>query len=364
MPRNHENPISVTFISFVGRNYSRSSTILNFDSSLISREYFESPPGIRNATKNLLKNRDRLRRSSVILVMSPCHILVPLVKLIIGRPVVLDAGWALTDGEFSRGISSARLLKLPLIYLTDLLAFKFSDAILVETSHQISRIHKNFAVKKTKLHISLTGLNENDFIKQTEPSKIIAELSNNHSFKNSKLKVLFRGKINNESGFETILEAVEEKKDDVFYIFVVGSKDVLESVPNNTVVLRDLSVADIKDLYLISDICIGQFSLHPRLNYTIPHKAFEAAYFGKPYVTAETKGISELFSHNDVLFIQDPTSESLSAAIDKLGDVNARTILSINIRDKYLRTSNQKLINKNFEEIVHQIIENQEDKAG
>lgn len=357
MLRDHENPISVTFISFVGRNYSRSSTLLNFDSSQISKEYFETFPGIRNASRNLIKNRNKLKRSSVIIVMSPCHILVPLVKLLIGRPVILDAGWALTDGEFSRDMTLSRLLRLPLIYLTDLLAFTFADAILVETSHQVSRIHEAFKVKKSKLYVSLTGLNENEFIRKNGTSKIFAELSNIPSFKKANLKVLFRGKINNESGFETILEAAEENRPGIFYIFVVGNKDVLESVPNNSVMLRDLSSADLKELYLIADICIGQFSSHPRLNYTIPHKAFEAAYFGKPYITADTKGIRELFSHDDVLFIKNPTSNSLTAAIGELGDLNFRTRLGSNIRNNYERSSNQTVINRNFEEIVRQIIE-------
>ena len=41
------------------------------------------------------------------------------------------------------------------------------------------------------------------------------------------------------------------------------------------------------------DLFLGKFSDCPRLNVTIPHKAFEAALMGKPYLSARASGIQE-----------------------------------------------------------------------
>lgn len=363
MPEDCKIPASVLFISFVGRNYSRSGTILNSQSIFFRKKYFGTSPGIWNAMRDLVKNRNSLRDCSVVVVMSPCHILVPIAKLIIKKPVILDAGWALIDGEFSRGLNGKRLIRFPLVYLIDFLAFICSDFILVETSRQVSRIHKLFHIKRSKMRVSLTGLNEFNFLSSSRPSSVIETLSTNDLFNHARLKILFRGKINQESGVETIIKAAQESDRDKFYIFAIGSQDTLDNIPLNATVLRDLSMGDLKHLYEIVDVCIGQFSVHPRLNFTIPHKAFEAAFFGKPYITADSKGIHEFLSPDDALFVQEPSSSKLLDAINILNDSSKREKLGFNIRETYLRKSSQFKINKDFEEIVLNTINNHVDKV-
>jgi glycosyltransferase involved in cell wall biosynthesis len=348
-------PITVYFISFVGRNYSRSSTILNFESSILTKKYFQTSPGFWGSLKNIFKSRQILRQSSIIVVMSPCHILVPIIKFLIRKPVILDAGWALTDGELSRGATGKRLLKMPLVYITDILSFKFADVILVETREQISRIHRLFKVQKSKLRVSLTGLDETEFCFSKEPRPLPEELSRNSNFINANLIILFRGKINRESGIERILEAALKSKPDIFYIFAIGSKDEIRNIPHNAAVLQNLSIETLKNIYQISDVCIGQFSTHPRLKYTIPHKAFESAYFGKPYITSSSPGIKELLCISDAVFIQEPTPDTLVNAIEILRDSKIRASLSSNIQKTYQNTATQLLINRNFEKIVQEI---------
>jgi glycosyltransferase involved in cell wall biosynthesis len=350
--RERINPITVIFIGFVGRNYSRSSTILNFETSHLTKKYFEIPANISLAFISIVKNRAALRDCSAVVVMSPCHMLTPLIRFIVRKPVILDAGWALTDGELSRGIKGTRLFKLPLIYLTDLIAFTCSKCILVETNLQINRIHNLFGIRKHKLRVSLTGINELDFAINLTPSMKIQDLVQKATFKSSELKILFRGKINRESGFDSIIKAALESGPELFFIFVIGGKDKLENLPVNAVVFQNLSNADLKEIYALSDICIGQFSTHPRLSYTIPHKAFEAAYFGKPYITVQSPGIRDFLSVNDAVFVEKPTSENLIHSIRRLSDSNRRSELGANILKTYGLKSSQHNINQDFEKIV------------
>ena len=355
MAQETNNPIKVLFIGFVGRSYSRSSTILNYETSHLEKKYFETPANLRKAFIALLKNKSILRECSVIIVMSPCHMLTPLIKFIIRKPVILDAGWALTDGELSRGIKGKRVFNLPLIYVTDLIAFICSNLILVETNLQVERLHKLFHIKKNKLRVSLTGINERDFNNNLKDKAKIEDITQRTSFKNAKLKILFRGKMNRESGIDVIINAARENNPEKFYIFVIGAQDQLKNMPANVAVLKNLSSAELKEVYAISDMCIGQFSTHPRLRYTIPHKAFEAAFFGKPYITALSPGIRDFLSTKDAMFVEHPTSENLIRYIEKLSEFNKRDMLGTNIRNVYNLKASQKIINLNFEKIVTEI---------
>ena len=144
MRNGNPEKLEVLFLSFVGRNYSRSSTILNVDSVALNKKYLELPKGFSQWIKTIYQNRAYIRRFDCLVVMSPCHILSAPLKIVSRKPLILDAGWSLTDGHISREVKFTRVLKLPLIILIDFIAFHFSDIVLVESKAQIKRIRKIF----------------------------------------------------------------------------------------------------------------------------------------------------------------------------------------------------------------------------
>ena len=76
-------------------------------------------------------------------------------------------------------------------------------------------------------------------------------------------------------------------------------------IPNNVVIItKKLSENEIAALYRNSFLNIGQMSNSKRLNFTIPHKAFESGYFGKPYLAISRSAIRELYPyHNSITYI-------------------------------------------------------------
>jgi hypothetical protein len=106
------------------------------------------------------------------------------------------------------------------------------------------------------------------------------------------------------------------------------------------------------EVYRKSDIALGQLSRHPRLNYTIPHKAFEAGFFAKPYITANTSGIRELYGPDSAIFINDVSGGSLASEIVKLSKLRDRLALTTFIHSDYQQNASQAVLNEKFELII------------
>ena len=107
---------------------------------------------------------------------------------------------------------------------------------------------------------------------------------------------------------------------------------------------------DLTTIYADADICIGQVSSHQRLEVTIPHKAFEAAFFSKVYISAKNSAINEFASDSDVFFLDAPNAESLSNAIMEIAaDRELSDRLGINFNRKYQQVASQKVLGNQFD---------------
>jgi len=356
MANQTSSKIDVIFLSFVGPNYSRSSTLLNFESSAFQKSYFQLPTGLMNFTYKIFQNRHALRSASCIVIMSPCHMLTPVVKLLTRKPLILDAGWALTDGLISRGLTPSRIFTLPLTILIDFIAFLFADIVLLESQAQAHRVRRMLGVPKSKIKVLFTGLNETSFSSKSVQSKLITDLKNRIEKLNFPITILFRGKINREAGFENILSAAHQLRDQAAFIFVVGNKDIDRKFPINCITLSEISDDEMKHIYLLADIALGQISSHPRLKYTIPHKAYEAGFFAITYVTSDSEGIREFLNSDSAFLLKEPFPESLVEAVSDLRNLELRTKYAKNIHQKYMEVASQSILNERFEEITAQLL--------
>jgi glycosyltransferase involved in cell wall biosynthesis len=345
----------ILFFSFVGAHYSRSGTILNFDSERYSKEFISLPKGaFANLVAIILMNH-KIKLVDFYVVMSPCHMVAPILKLLSGKKVVLDAGWSLTDGQLSRSNKIKDWPKLVRTYAIDLVAFHTADKVIVESNNQAVRINKLFGIPKEKIEVNFTGLDETAFPRRETASNEMVELDLKLKSVDRGLTVMFRGKINNESGFENILEAARILEHKVWFILVCGNLDASVTLPSNTIVLSNLTNKEMSEVYRKSDIALGQLSSHPRLNYTIPHKAFEAGFFAKPYITANTSGIRELYGSDSAVFISDISGATLASEIIKLSKASDRLALATLVHFDYQRKASQAVLNEKFEGIVQNL---------
>ena len=360
MENNHEQQVRVGFFSFVGPNYSRSSTLFNFKNKKIEKIYIHVPGKFPKSLTWVFRNRRNFGKIDVFVVMSPCHMLAPVLRAFTKKPLILDAGWSLTDGVLARGFKFQNLYKLPITFGIDLISMHAADLVLVESKLQRSRIQKYFALSPKRIMVSYTGLDETQFENAADleeiESPLISEIKEKIFQGGESLVILFRGRVNRESGFKYICEAARLLKNEAIFIFILGEKDMLPRDLNNVIQLSNVSSIEMKKIYEIAHLAIGQISSHPRLNYTIPHKAFEAGYFATPYISADNAGIREFLNSEDAVFITQPFTKGLVDSIHKLSKLSAREVYASKINEKYKKQASQFIINQDFENVLKTLI--------
>lgn len=332
----------VIFLSFYHHNYSRSAVLLNAKHSEYDRFFYQINTQILFLFFDFLRiKRIHHRQIRCVVVMSPCHKIVPIVRLICRCPIILDAGWPLADGLKSRRKSVNRrrwlnLMETFRIAIIDYLAFHFSDMVLLESNSQLKRVKQNYKLRDSKLRVSFTGFNESR-MGNLEVTNSHVELRN-YENKDAVTKVLFRGKITNESGFQNIIEATKLLDDSFEFIYVVDRLPNPYNPSPNEKFIIGFSESELPLIYKEIDICLGQVSSHPRLQVTIPHKAFEAAFFGKAYISPRCDGIRELADESDVYYLNEITPLALSNAISELARDKSRL-------DEYGQSFHQRYLN-------------------
>ncbi len=348
----------VVFLSFLDPNYSRSAVYLNPTKTRFPKHVylqFNSKPHLIISQAWNLQKLYRLE-NAIFVVMSPCHLLVPFLRMLTKNPIVLDAGWSLTESSLIRENKKNRWIKLIKNYFIDFAAMHFADLVLFESENQIAYSQKKFFLSKNKTKKLFTGFNEDQFVNSIKTSDSTNNTSSNTIKKSDRLFGLFRGTYNKEAGLEILAELTIETEDlDIDYMILTNYiPSHIKFSKNTTVITKRLSNKKFKDLYSASDICFGQLSSNDRLINTIPHKAFEAGFFAKPYITADSAGIRELYPFDSqAVFVKSPNSENLKALLIKLsGDSVARNSLSINIKKRYEEVASQRVLRERFEQIL------------
>ncbi len=347
--------MELVFLSFVGPNYSRSSVLLNGKSNNFRQVYYQVEMPLIKAFSQLFKIVKSHKRSKcVYVVMSPCQLLVLPLWFLTRSTIILDAGWTMTEGANSRKLGNRQIVVQIKSYFIDFTTMHLSSLILLETNAQIRYAKKLFFLNRTKLEQSFTGINERSLIPSRGKTVLQTKLDNIIGKLENEMVVLFRGRINLESGFSAIVEASKLVNSKVKFLFVINKVPKNVELGHNCFVLNEFSDSDLTIIYQISNICIGQVSNHPRLRNTIPHKAFEAAYFKKPYISTESIGIRELAPlDSQILYLSNPDVGSLVSAIDLLStDQQLRDSLAENFHERFIQVASQAKIIGNLERIL------------
>jgi hypothetical protein len=152
--------------------------------------------------------------------------------------------------------------------------------------------------------------------------------------------LLFRGKINRESGINDIIRYFSREEN--LNLVIASPDSQVKNLKSENIFLlnRYLSDQEIKWLYTNATFSLGQFGKTKRQQYSIPHKFFEASYFGCPYVSLKSKSLSENGISAGVIQIK--TIDYLSRAIGEFSDMQNKRKAIIANYQSFL--SNQKLI--------------------
>jgi len=293
-------------------------------------------PGILKFWRLWRKHRKMVY--DVMIVGYPGHIVVPFAKLISKGPVIFDALATLYEGEvLSRGRYRRNPLMLLWIHVTDYLAVKSADLILVETNAQKDFFIKRFSLKQNKIVRVFTGADEKVYFRDQSV------------LKQPQFTVVFRGKFLPEAGVEYILEAAKILETQNVKFLIIGNgfleKKIKAKIDELKLLISQyLPSNELREKMLRCHVSLGQFGKHERLERTIPHKAFEALSLGLPYITGRAQGISELLtSGKDCLMVNCADGDDLA---DKILILKNNQELLENISGNGHRLFQEKLTSK------------------
>jgi len=260
------------------------------------------------------KHRTLTNSYDALVVGYPGHIITPFAALISAKPVILDALCTLYEGEvISRGKYRFNPCMRAWIRLVDWIAVKTADLVLVETEAQRKYFIERFSIPATKVSRVFTGVDEDFFYFDPQVQK------------QSVFTAVFRGRLLPEAGVRHIVRAAKLLEDIDVNILLLGSGhqeheiEILmqDTQPKNITWTRDyLSNDEVRTKMLECHVSLGQFENHPRLERTIPHKAFEALRMNIPYITGRTSAIEELFTDGkNCLMVNLANPEDIAAKI-------------------------------------------------
>lgn len=275
--------LKILFLNLKSNKHSRTR---NYYNGLLKQGYSVSWLDLDSST-SLFEKRNEIRafhsKDFVTVIASPSHVLVVYFFIAFLRRPVLDAGWMLSDGVIASrkefGFLGAKFLKF---YFLDFMVLHLSSKVFLESKAQVSRIRRKYLVGRGRLHVLYTGVDENRFQDSTFSKQVLTETKEDKSI------VLFRGGAQTEAGLEVLEMCAKNEQLNKNVLFKVVSQGYSVDSRTNQIEVenRYLSDVELARNFIESSLVLGQLSNHKRLRFTIPHKFFEAAFFGRPYLTS------------------------------------------------------------------------------
>lgn len=334
--------LKILFVSFHDSGYSRTGNLFSGLRALgYNCEFVQLSDNSLRSISRIRALAKTYRNSKNLIVGSGSQKIAIALRFFGARKFIFDSGWTLTESYLSNKniISIWKFIKT---FLLDFVSLKCSSTVLVESSPQQSYISKFFLVKKSKLIISYTGIDEYKFqrIVPIKPKEVEDDRKN---------YILFRGKRNKESGMENIARITREKlfENEHFVIATNKNLDDLKWGESVTLISRSISDAEMSWLYLNCKLTLGQLSKSPRLVNTIPHKIWEAIYFERSSVVIKDSAAHLLLGDSGSIPIK--LNKRFECALQGL-DFSQGTLVSKNefIRDEIKPMITQTTIAENF----------------
>lgn len=281
-------------------------------------EIIEYPYKKRNS-ESKAKIKSLALDCDLIFLPSFTHLDVPFVRRISDKPLVFDP---LISRYLSKVFDykavwrySPRALKN---YLKDSRAFKRSDLILADTESHKEYYCKQFGISPQKIAVVHVGVHTGDFYRQTARKKT-----------NDKIIVGFYGSFIPLHGIEKIIEAakiLENHEKLEFRLYGNGpgfekAKKNIEVLGLKNIILEGwIDYGSLNDAINDMNICLGIFGDSLKAELVIPNKIYHYAACGIPTITADTRGIKEIFEDEKNIILTRKSAESLAQSILNLAE--------------------------------------------
>lgn len=347
--------VKYVFLSLQDSNYSRTGVYLTGIKLNQDATFFQIQGNFRQKMSRLRKIKADHGQDKIYVVMSPSHQLMVYLRILGFKKKVLDAGWPLSDALFNRGDSGFKLLKAIKSRTVDFLSFHSANVVFFETRMQMERCVTRFVLPRSKCNWIFTGFNEIEYATVASSNEISKEVREINELAAQKSIVLYRGKYNLESGLDKLALASFDLGEEIQLVVATDKLPKNLNFSQNSIILQKrLTNTEISSLYRMSTLTVGLIGDLERLNWTIPHKLFEAAYFSRPVLCPMGEGISEFASpSNGILPLGNTSMISLSTQIKQL--LNDKELLiqqGASLHLKYLEQATQSKLALRFRKLT------------
>lgn len=297
---------NVLFVSIYNPNYTRTETLLSLFSSMdISVTKAIYPKRYLKVLKDLIKKQ---KKHDLIIVSFRGHEIMPFIRLFANRPVIFDLFVSVYDTLcLDRKIFTPYGMIGRLLHWYDSLLCKMSSLVLIDTAEHEKFIKKEFNAQNTG-YLYL-GAN-NDLFKPLDVNK------------RKSYTVFWYGTVLPLQGIDVILDAAEylsQIRKDIQFL-IVGPVKKKRNLVNVTYIpwvkYQDLPIEICK-----SHLCLGgHYSDIGKSKRVVSGKAYQFVACGVPTIVADNPANREVFTDQDVYFVEHNNYKKLSAMIMKVAD--------------------------------------------
>lgn len=291
--------MKILYLSFTNTRYSSNATYINglraCGAEVVA--YFPPAQNWRKYIQLAKFYRQNRQKVDFIIVGNDCPKLVIWMKIISRRPIVYNALCSVYERLIvSRGLAGRYSLKAFYYWLLDFFASHFSRLVMLESVHQIEYFCRRFFLDRSKTFLAWTGVDEEHIFFEAQTKK------------NQAFTAVFRGRLLPEAGAEVAVRAAKLLEHSGIKMEMYASGFELSKLqalvgelrPANLRLVADfLPVDELRRRMQVAHLSLGQLSAHPRLERTVPHKAFESLALKVPYLTARNPAVMEILREGE-----------------------------------------------------------------
>lgn len=268
------------------------------------REIANNTPGWRKYLCIARMYRVTGKDCDCVIVGYMAGVLVPLLRCLTRKTVYYNTLCSFYDGMILSRFGGRRFsFPAAWYYLLDFVSFHLATRSFVESWSQREAIARRYRVRPDKLAVAFVGADDREFFFDPAVPKL------------KEFTVVFRGMFLPEAGADVVVRAAKILEHENIRIRLIGrglllpdvEKLVRELAPTNLEFITARQPTEsLRRMILECHLSLGQLAAHPRLETTIPHKAFESMAMKLPYLTGANKGVLEVMRDEETCFTVAP----------------------------------------------------------
>ncbi len=304
---------------------------------------------------DLIKKHWQLRHKyDVMIVGFPGYQAMILARFLTRRPIIFDAFTSIYDAVvLDRKTIRRTSFRAKYFWFLDWLSCRLADIVLLDTNEHIKFFVNFFKLKRNKFKKILIGASTDIFFPFKKQQV------------NKNFTVVFFGSFISVQGVEYVIQAAKILEDYNINFKIIGSGILKEKMIK---LAQELKLSNLQFLGFLpqdqfldeinkADVCLGIFGNTNRAQRVIANKIFEGAAMKKAIITADTPGIRELFSENDLCLVKAANPQSLAKGILRLKDNSKmREYLANNCYNKIITKATPKILGKQLKQIIEEVI--------